>query len=138
MRFSASNPLNSTPNPVVTSMAGFAGLVFPLLEGVSLLVLGLGLMLGFGGVLEPVVTGMAGFAGCCLRLPGGATAIPAAFRYRLAVSRRTPVSCWMRRNDHPNCPSAITCCLVCSLKTLLMPSKAKQPLAGVNVRSRFS
>src|SRR3954452_16819778 len=25
----------------------------------------------------------------------------------------------MRRSDHPNCPSAITCCFLSSLKTLL-------------------
>lgn len=30
----------------------------------------------------------------------------------------------MRRYDHPNRPNAITCCFACSLKTLLMPSKA--------------
>ena len=37
----------------------------------------------FGGAsaaVDPVVTEMAGFAGCCLRLPGGGTVVPAAFR----------------------------------------------------------
>ena len=29
----------------------------------------------------------------------------------------------------------MTCCLACSLKTLLMPSKAKLPFVGINARS---
>jgi len=43
--------------------------------------------------------------------------MPAAFRYALAVSRRTPVSCSIRRKGHPRRPNAITCCLFPSLKT---------------------
>jgi hypothetical protein len=49
--------LNSTPNPVVTSLAGFAVLVFPLEGRVS--GLGLLLLLGLeadGGAVDPVVT----------------------------------------------------------------------------------
>src|SRR5215470_4568633 len=41
---------------------------------------------------ESVATSMAGFADDLRRQPGGLTAIPAAFRYAPAVSRRTPVS----------------------------------------------
>ena len=72
--------LNSTPNPVVTGMAGFevSAFAFPLAERFS----GLGLtrIAGFA-VSEPVVTGMAGFAVLWPPgLPGRRTAIPAAVR----------------------------------------------------------
>jgi len=66
---------------------------------------------------------MAGFAGARPHLPGGRKAIPAAFRYAAAVSRRTPVARWMRRRDHPSRPNAMTCCLFCSLKALLTSSE---------------
>ncbi len=36
-----------------------------------------------------------------------------------AVSRRIPVSCWMRLSGQPSRPSAMTCCRFSSLKTLL-------------------
>ena len=75
MQVSGSNSLNSTPNPVVTEMAGFAALGFPLLGRVSVLVFG-----GASSAVDPVVTEMAGFAGRCFRLPGGGTWMPAAFR----------------------------------------------------------
>jgi hypothetical protein len=39
----------------------------------------------------------------------------------------------MRRKGHPRRPRAITCCLFSSLKTLLMPTKATLPHAGINV-----
>jgi hypothetical protein len=67
--------------------------------------------------------------------PDGRTPIPAALRYLPAVSRRTPVSCSMRRNGHPSRPRAITCCLLSSLKTLLIPTKATVPYVGINVPS---
>src|SRR5260370_30357705 len=81
--------LNSTPNPVDTSfsLAGFAvsAFAFPFVERFSVLVLGLGLVLGLAGFVasDPVVTwvSLAGFAGG--RRPhalGGRTPIPAAFR----------------------------------------------------------
>jgi hypothetical protein len=57
--------------------------------------------LGRFGASEPVVTpfSLAGFAGSRRpHAPGGRTAIPATFRYAPAVSRRTPVSCSMRRH----------------------------------------
>jgi hypothetical protein len=38
--------------------------------------------------------------------------------YPLAVSRRTPVVCSIRRSDQPSRPRAITCCCFSSLKTL--------------------
>src|SRR5437773_8964126 len=39
----------------------------------------------------------------------------------------------MRRRDHPSFPSAITCCFLSVLKTLLMPSEPIRALSGVNV-----
>ena len=39
----------------------------------------------------------------------------------------------MRRRDHPSFPSAITCCFLSLLKTLLMPSEPIRALSGVNV-----
>ena len=45
--------------------------------------------------------------------------IPAALRYALAVSRRTPVVCSIRRSGHPSRPNATTCSLFSVLKTLL-------------------
>ena len=59
--------------------------------------------------------------------------IPAAFRYALAVSRRTAVAGSMRRSDHPSRPSASTCCCLSSPKTLLMPAKEHAFPAAVNV-----
>jgi hypothetical protein len=74
--------------------------------------------------------------------PGSHTTTPAAFRYPLAVSLRTPVASSMCRKDHPSFPSAVTCCLCSSLKTLLMPSEPIRAPIGVNVPSfcygRFS
>jgi hypothetical protein len=70
---------NSTPNPVVTALAGFAlfAFAFPLGERFS----GLGLAVpSTGPALDPVVTSMAGFAGA--RRPhatGGRTKTPGAF-----------------------------------------------------------
>ena len=82
MRCSDLDPLNSTPNPVVTSLAGFEVLVFPLEGRVS--GLGLLLLLGLeadGGAVDPVVTSLAGFAGGRRpQAPGGRIAMPTAFR----------------------------------------------------------
>ncbi len=39
----------------------------------------------------------------------------------------------MRRKVHPSRPSASTCCLFSSLKTLLIPPEAINLLVGVNV-----
>src|SRR6059036_3879003 len=76
---------------------------------------------------ESVATCMAGFAGDLRRQPGGLTPIPAAFRYAPAVSRRTPVSCSIRRSGQPSFPSAMTCCFFSSLKTLLMAARLSSP-----------
>src|SRR6202140_2512306 len=129
--FSTSRPVDSTPNPVVTSLAlaGFeVAFAFPFEERFSGLGLGLGLIVSVGfAASDPVVTSfsLAGFAGGRRpHAPGGRTAIPAAFRYAPAVSRRTPVSCSMRRSGHPSRPRAITCCFFASLKTLLISTKA--------------
>jgi hypothetical protein len=70
-------------------------------------------MAGFGkkGAIKSGVTSLAGFAG--IRFPqkrGSRTTMPAAFRQALAVSRRAPVACSMRRKGHPSFPSAMTCC----------------------------
>jgi hypothetical protein len=95
--------------------------------------LGLTVLAGFVAS-DPVVTSLAGFAGGRRpHAPGGRTPIPAAFRYAPAVSRRTPVSCSMRRKGHPSRPRATTCCFFSSLKTLLIPTKATVPRAGINV-----
>jgi hypothetical protein len=84
--------------------------------------------------LESVITSLAGFEGPRRpHPPGGRTPIPAALRRLLAVSRRTPVACSIRRKVHPSRPSASTCCLFSSLKTLLIPTEATKPLVGVNV-----
>ena len=83
---------------------------------------------------KSVITCMAGFeAARRPQPPGDRTAIPAAFRYTLAVSRRTPVAPWMRRRLHPSRPNARTCCFLSSLKTLAMPTEGTNPQAGVNV-----
>jgi hypothetical protein len=78
-----------------------------------------------------VVTSMAGFV--VRTQPGARTWMPAAFRYPLAVSRRTPVACSMRRKDQPSRPKAIICCRLSSLNTLLMPREATLPPRVVNV-----
>src|ERR1035437_5894758 len=123
----------TTAESVITSfsLAGFeVAFAFPLVERFSGLGLGLGLGLQLGS-RGSGITGMAGFAapesvitslaGFGLHLPkplGGRTAIPAAFRYAPAVSRRIPVACWMRRSDQPSRPRAKTCCFFSSFKTL--------------------
>ena len=71
-------------------------------------------------VAESVDVSMAGFGGGCPQRPGDRTAIPAAVRYRLAVSRRTPVVSSMRRSDHPSRPSASTCSRFSVPKTFAM------------------
>src|SRR5688572_19045575 len=75
---------------------------------------------------------MAGFA---LRPqpPGRRTLMPAALRYALAVSRRTPVACSIRRKDQPSRPKASICCRLSSLNTLLMAPEATLPRGDVNV-----
>ncbi len=79
---------------------------------------------------------VAGFGGHTPgRPPRPRTAIPAAFRYALAVSRRTPVACSMRRSDHPSRPSASTCCFLSSLKTLLIPAMDHVPIASSTSRA---
>jgi hypothetical protein len=56
---------------------------------------------------------VAGFGGQTRgRPPRPRTGMPAAFRYSLAVSRRTPVVSPMRRSDQPSRPSATICCCV--------------------------
>src|SRR6266487_1687253 len=116
----------TTAESVITSfsLAGFeVGFDRPLLERFSGLGLGLGLQLGFG-----------------LHRPqplGGRTAIPAAFRYAPAVSRRTWVACWMRRSDQPSRPRAKTCCFFSSFKTLAMPTEPTS-LRGIQCPRRRS
>jgi hypothetical protein len=64
-----------------------------------------------------VIISLAGFAPGWPQRPGGRTSTPAFFRYRLAVSRRTPLSCSMRRSVHPSLPSASICCCFSASKT---------------------
>ena len=80
---------------------------------------------------KSVDTPLAGFG----RWPHrrGAMAMPAAFRYALAVSRRTPMALSMRRSGHPSCPNAITCCRFSSLKTFAIPAATHASSACVNV-----
>src|SRR5271157_3084341 len=119
-----------TSESVITSLAGFeVAFAFPLLE--RFLGLGLGLRLGESGITgmagfaapESVITWLAGFGARRPQPLGGRTAIPAAFRYALAVSRRILVVCWIRRSDHPSRPRATTCCFFSSFKTLAMPTE---------------
>jgi len=53
----------------------------------------------------PAVAGFDGGPTC----GGFRTATPTAFRYVLAVSRRTPVARSIFRSDHPSRPRASTC-----------------------------
>ena len=87
-----------TSESVITSLAGFEVVfAFPFVERLSGLVLGLQLwsvipvMADFPAP-KSVITSLAGFAGRRPQPPGGRTAIPAAFRYWLAVSRRMLVA----------------------------------------------
>src|SRR5271157_3367440 len=91
------------------SLERFSGLGFPV-------------TVGFAGP-ESVITSLAGFGARRPQPLGGRTAIPAAFRYALAVSRRILVVCWIRRSDHPSRPRAKTCCFFSSFKTLAMPTE---------------
>ena len=67
------------------------------------------------------------------RRPGPRTAMPAAFRYALTVSRRTPVCCPMRRKDQPRRPSTMICYCFSSFNTLLMAREPKRLRYAVNV-----
>src|ERR1035438_7372253 len=108
-----------TSESVITSLAGFeVAFAFPLLERFSGLGLGESEITGMAGFAAPesVITWLAGFAARRPQPLGGRTAIPAAFRYALAVSRRILVVCWIRRSDHPSLPRAMTCCFFSSFK----------------------
>src|SRR5664280_1864492 len=76
---------------------------------------------------ESVITSLAGFGARRPHPLGGRTAIPAVFRYALAVSRRILVACWIRRSDHPSRPRAKTCCFFSSFKTLANAHGAYKP-----------
>ena len=80
---------------------------------------------------------MAGFPGRSGGRPRPRTVRPAALRYPLAVSRRTPVAPSIRRNDQPRRPSARTCCRFSSAKTLLVMGRNTQFQTGVNVLGRY-
>jgi hypothetical protein len=78
-----------------------------------------------GSAARSVDTSLAGFGRvgghptgrfCRRRWRGSRIAIPAALMYALAVSRRTPVACSMRRSGHPSRPRARTCCFFPSPK----------------------
>ncbi len=68
-------------------------------------------------------------------IPGGQTSNPAAFRWALAVSRRTSVSYSMRRRVHPSRPSASICCCLSRAKTLAMPEESND-LIGYSGKSK--
>src|SRR5260370_21124145 len=73
---------------------------------------------------KSVVTSMAGFA--VDGHPVGRKVMPAARKYPLAVSRRTPVSCWIRRRDPPSLPQAITCWFLSLVQTIATPTEATE------------
>src|SRR5271165_5250093 len=144
--------LVTTVESVITSvsLAGFeVAFAFPFEERFSGLGLGLGLQLtlgsrgsaisGMAGFAAPesVITLLAGFGSHRPQPLGGRTAIPAAFRYAPAVSRRTWVACWMRRSDQPSRPRAKTCCFFSSFKTLAMPTEPTS-LRGIQCPGRYS
>jgi hypothetical protein len=81
---------------------------------------------------------VAGFGHTPGRPPRPRTATPAAFRYPLAVSRRTPVACSIRLSDQPSRPKASTCCFLSSAKTLLIPAVDHVTHRLVNVSVRYS
>ena len=81
---------------------------------------------------------VAGFGHTPGRPPRARTATPAAFRYPLAVSRRTPVACSIRLSDQPSRPKASTCCFLSSAKTLLIPAVDHVTHRLVNVPVRYS
>ena len=76
----------------------------------------------------------------CCRLrsagPRPRTGIPAALRYPLTVSRRTPVACRIRSSVHPSRPSAQNLLLFVSSKTLLIPAKDYTSTAPSTSRPR--
>jgi len=94
---------------------------------------------GFGASVSvdtpPVVAGFGGHTSG--RPPRTRTATLAALRQALAVSRRTPVASSIRRSDQPSRPSARTCCLFSSPKTLAIPAVDHAPPAFVNVSVRL-
>jgi len=79
-----------------------------------------------------VGTGMAACPAARLSQPGRRVAIPASFRYALAVSRRTPVASSIRRSVQPSLPSATTSCFFSFLKTFLTLTEGN-PHAMLNV-----
>ncbi len=79
------------------------------------------------GPPKSVDTSLAGFGAGGRRRRGRRTGIPAAFRYALAVSRRTPVAASMRRSGQPSRPNARTCCCLSSPKMLVMSAGRPQP-----------
>lgn len=78
---------------------------------------------------------MAGFDGG-RRRRGSRIAMPAALRYALAVSRRTPVVCSMRRSGHPSRPRARIWCFRSSPKMLAVPAGNHTAPRRVNVLGR--
>src|ERR1039457_1834044 len=133
----------TTAESVITSfsLAGFeVAFAFPLVERFSGLALGsrgsgITGMAGFAAP-ESVITSLAGFGSHRPQPLGGRTAIPAAFRYAPAVSRRIPVACWMRRSDQTSRPRAKTCCFFSSFKTLAMPTEPTS-LRGIQCPGRL-
>jgi hypothetical protein len=88
-----------SPEPVVTSMAGFEP-------------------------SEPVITKVSGFGwDFGPQRPGERTTIPADLRKLPAVLRQTPGAFSIRRRDQPKRPSAITCSRFSLLKTLPMQQR---------------
>ena len=91
-------------------------------------------MAGFAGPASPGAPARGLVGG----RPRPRTLSPAAFRYALAVSRRTDVSSSIRLSDQPSRPSATTCCRFSSLKTLAIPAQEHDSRAFVNVSTATS
>jgi hypothetical protein len=108
---------------VDTPLAGFD----PVAESVDVSLAAFGCF-ETGGSVEDVDDGSGK-----IRCRGSRTGMPAAFRYPLIVSRRIPVSCWIRRRGHPSFPRAIIWMRFSVLKTLLMSAEEPELLAAVNV-----
>src|SRR5690606_10829947 len=131
------------PRPA-SELAGAAGSVVDPLAGLAGAAAGsvVDRLAGLAGAAAgSVVDPLAGFGRC--RPRGPRTAIPAALRYWLAVSRRILVSCSIRRSDQPSRPSASTVCFFSSRKTFTpgggpRPAASRQRPGAVATTGRFS
>ena len=69
--------------------------------------------------------------------PADGLAMPAAFRYSDAVSRRTPVALSMRRSGQPSRPSATTCCSFRIAQDVAHAARGASAARRVNVSAQL-